>query len=295
MTRRDDGADPPPPSAGEGGPRVSEGRKRGSATVQDVRLVATFPDRSLPSPDPLRGPPSPAEGGGRACGRSDPGTTQKGRRPGKPDPHLRAFAREQRQSYTRAEDAVWQQVRAGRFHGLKFRRQVPIPPYIADFLCASARLIVELDGEPHETEARRLRDAKRDAWLKSQGFTVLRSPNDLVLSNLGLVLDAVREAVATQKELGSPLPPLRGRVPCAAGGERGATVQDETVPIGKVEPLLEPGSPLAGLRPDPTPADAQGAHRATLPRRGGREMCGIDCASSDEHTPAPRPAHGCHP
>ena len=124
---------------------------------------------------------------------------------------LRAFAREQRQSYTRAEDAFWQQVRAGRFHGLKFRRQVPIPPYIADFLCASARLIVELDGEPHETETRRLRDAKRDAWLKGQGFTVLRFPNELVLSNLDLVLDRVGEAIAARSEQGSSLPPLRGR------------------------------------------------------------------------------------
>ncbi|MWV23405.1 endonuclease domain-containing protein [Methylobacterium sp. 2A] len=120
---------------------------------------------------------------------------------------MRSFAREQRQSYTRAEDAFWQQVRGGRFHGLKFRRQVPIPPYIADFLCASARLIVELDGEPHETEARR----QRDAWLTSQGFTVLRFPNELVLSNLDLVLDRLAEAVATKTSQSSPLPPLRGR------------------------------------------------------------------------------------
>ena len=115
--------------------------------------VATFPDASLPSPDVLRGPPSPAEGGGRACDRSDSGSPRNDLRYGRPDPRLRAFAREQRQSYTRAEDTFWQQVRGRRFHGLKFRRQVPIPPYIADFLCASARLIVELDGEPHETEA----------------------------------------------------------------------------------------------------------------------------------------------
>ena len=59
------GAHPPPPSAGEGGPRVSEGRERGGATVQVVGPDATFPDALLPSPDPLRGPPSTAEGGGK--------------------------------------------------------------------------------------------------------------------------------------------------------------------------------------------------------------------------------------
>ncbi|MGU3664774.1 endonuclease domain-containing protein [Methylobacterium sp. A49B] len=284
MMRRDDPAAPPPPSAGEGGPCVSRGRERGSATVQDMEPVATFPEASLPSPDPLRGPPSPAEGGGRARGRSHSGTPRNEGRPGRPDPRLRAFAREQRQSYTRAEDAVWQQVRGGRFRGLKFRRQVPIPPYIADFLCASARLIVELDGEPHETEARRQRDAKRDAWLKSQGFAVLRFPNELVLSNLGLVLDQVAEAVATKTGHGSSLPPLRGRVPCEAGGERGATVQEKAASVMQAAPAPEAASPLAGLRPDPTPANAG----ATLPRRGGRGMHGIDCASSDE----PAPAHG---
>ncbi|WP_244507585.1 endonuclease domain-containing protein [Methylobacterium phyllostachyos] len=280
--KRDDAASPPPPSAGEGGPGVSRGRERGSATVQDLRFVTTFPDASLPSPDPLRGPPSPAEGGGKACGRSDSEIPLNGQRPGKPDPRLRAFARKQRRFYTRAEDAVWQQVRAGRFHGLKFRRQVPIPPYIADFLCASARLIVELDGEPHETEARRLRDAKRDAWLKGQGFTILRFPNELVLSNLDAVLDRVAEAVATKTSQSSSLPSLRGRVPCAAGGERGATVQNEAVPVMQAAPHSEAASPL------PTPADAG----ATLPRRGGREMRWADRSSFDQDAPAhgsPRP------
>jgi hypothetical protein len=143
---------------------------------------------------------------------------------------------------------------------------VPIPPYIADFLCASARLIVELDGEPHETEARRLRDAKRDAWLKGQGFTVLRVPNELVLSDLDVVLDRVGATIAARFGRGSSLPPLRGRVPCAAGGERGAAVQNEAAPVMPAAPYPEPASPL------PTPADAG----ATLPRRGGREMHGSD-------------------
>ncbi|MDP4003904.1 endonuclease domain-containing protein [Methylobacterium sp. NEAU K] len=159
MTGRDESAACPPPSAGEGGPRSGSGE--GSAVS------------------------------GRGVSRDD------GRRFEAISARLRSFAKGQRRERTKAEDLFWQQVRAGRFHGLKFRRQVPIPPYIADFLCASARLIVELDGEPHAINGRR--DAKRDAWLKSQGFTVLRFPNDLVLSNLGAVLEAVGKAVAVRQ------------------------------------------------------------------------------------------------
>jgi very-short-patch-repair endonuclease len=157
MTRQDDSAALPPPSAGEGGPR------RGS-------------------------------GEGSAASESD-STRLDSRRFAPITPRLRTFAKEQRHLRTNAEDLFWQQVRAGRFRGLKFRRQAPIPPFIADFLCASARLIVELDGEPHEAEERRRRDAKRDAWLKAQGFEILRFPNELVLMNLGAVLDAVGKAV----------------------------------------------------------------------------------------------------
>ncbi|MCJ2118257.1 DUF559 domain-containing protein [Methylobacterium sp. J-001] len=247
-----------------------------------MRPVATSPDTLLPSPAPLRGPPSPAAGGGSVYGSSNSGTPGNDLRYGKPDARLRAFARQQRRSYTRAEDAFWQQVRGGRFHGLKCRRQVPIPPYIADFLCAAVRLIVELDGAPHETEARRQRDAKRDAWLKSQGFAVLRFPNELALGNLGSVLDTVAEAVATRQGYALSLPPLRGRMAPEGGRGRGATVQEDAVAVMAAAPLSEAASPL------PTPADVG----ATLPRRRGREMRGTGCASFDEHTAALRQNHG---
>ena len=121
-----------------------------------------------------------------------------------------------------AEAAFWRQARGGRFRGLKFRRQVPIAPYIVDFLCVSARLIVELDGAPHETEARRVRDAGRDAWLSAQGFRVLRFPNDLVLSDLGAVLHEVGAAVDALDLSGSRAPLSRPLLtqgpPSPAGG-----------------------------------------------------------------------------
>jgi len=130
-------------------------------------------------------------------------------------PKLRSFAKEQRSIPTRAEDLFWQQVRAGRFHGYKFKRQVPVAPYIVDFLCAEARVIVELDGASHDRAEQRANDERRDAFLRGQGFRVLRFSNDLMLGNGNLVLDTVRQA--TEAELG-PSPDLLRRPPSPAEG-----------------------------------------------------------------------------
>ncbi|MEE1656356.1 endonuclease domain-containing protein [Microvirga sp. CF3062] len=130
-------------------------------------------------------------------------------------PNLRSFAKGQRSISTRAEALFWQQVRAGRFHGYKFKRQVPITPYIVDFLCAEARVIVELDGTPHERAEQKAHDERRDAFLRSQGFRILRFSNDLMLGNGNLVLDSVRQAI--EAELG-PSPDLLRRPPSPAEG-----------------------------------------------------------------------------
>jgi very-short-patch-repair endonuclease len=131
---------------------------------------------------------------------------------------LRSFAKEQRSMLTRAEEVFWRAVRGGRFHGYKFKRQVPIEPYIVDFLCVAAKVVIELDGEPHEASERRMSDAARDQWLREQGFVVLRFPNDLVLGNCALVLADVKKAI--QARLASSPAPLRG-APSPAKGERG--------------------------------------------------------------------------
>jgi very-short-patch-repair endonuclease len=130
-------------------------------------------------------------------------------------PKLRSFAKEQRSIPTRAEDLLWQQVRAGRFHGYKFKRQVPVAPYIVDFLCAEARVIVELDGAPHAKPEHLAHDERRDAFLRDQGFRVLRFSNDLMLGNGNLVLDSIRQAI--EAELG-PSPDLLRRPPSPAEG-----------------------------------------------------------------------------
>src|SRR5438552_18718795 len=86
----------------------------------------------------------------------------------------RGRAKELRHDQTEAETFVWSQLRGRRFSGFKFRRQVPLGNYIVDFVCLDRRVIVELDGGQHNETAARSYDARRDAWLRSQGFEVLR-------------------------------------------------------------------------------------------------------------------------
>lgn len=83
----------------------------------------------------------------------------------------RSFAKFLRRNMTDVEKTLWQQLRAKRFEGFKFKRQVPLGKYIVDFICFEKRLIIQLDGSQHEDSAH---DAIRDAWLNSQNFRVLR-------------------------------------------------------------------------------------------------------------------------
>ncbi len=92
---------------------------------------------------------------------------------------------------TRAEAILWQALRGKRLDGLKFRRQQVIGPYIADFFCASCRLIVELDGAAHSDEDAQAHDRRRDQWIASQDLRVLRIPNRLVEGDLDGALRTV--------------------------------------------------------------------------------------------------------
>ena len=85
------------------------------------------------------------------------------------------------------ERTLWKLLRNRRLADLKFRRQVPLGRYIADFLCYSQRLIVEADGPLHDAEA----DAVRDAWLTAQGFRVLRFTNREITLYPDAVLDRI--------------------------------------------------------------------------------------------------------
>src|SRR5688500_18792611 len=84
------------------------------------------------------------------------------------------FARGLRKSATSPESYLWQLLRNRRRRGMKFRRQHPLGPYVADFYCVDAKLVVELDGTPHHAPEGKQRDEVRDAWMRSQGIEVLR-------------------------------------------------------------------------------------------------------------------------
>ncbi|HLI80443.1 MAG TPA: DUF559 domain-containing protein [Candidatus Binataceae bacterium] len=106
---------------------------------------------------------------------------------------LRADSRRLRREQTPAEGFLWQQLRAKRLNGAKFRRQHPIGDHIVDFCCLQHRLVVEVDGAQHADEEKK--DAARTARLEKHGFRIIRFCNDDVLRNLDAVLTTIVEAL----------------------------------------------------------------------------------------------------
>ena len=84
------------------------------------------------------------------------------------------FARHQRRTARSYEQLLWQLLRDRQRCGKKFRRQHPLGVYTADFYCAEAMLVVEVDGSPHQTAEGKQKDAARDTWMRSEGIEVLR-------------------------------------------------------------------------------------------------------------------------
>ena len=76
-----------------------------------------------------------------------------------------------RSQMTDAEQMLWKHLRRRQLHGFHFRKQCPIGPYIADFACLEAKLIIEVDGGQHVDS---VTDATRDAWLTARGYRTLR-------------------------------------------------------------------------------------------------------------------------
>ncbi|PDT14919.1 hypothetical protein CO670_20495 [Rhizobium sp. J15] len=111
-------------------------------------------------------------------------------------PKTRQRAKRLRRELTKAEAAMWNMLRDLRPHGARFRRETPIGPYIADFAWLSARLIVEVDGDSHETTAGRRHDLARDAFLRNQGFDVLRFDNAQVLDGPDYVFITIEKHAA---------------------------------------------------------------------------------------------------
>ena len=84
------------------------------------------------------------------------------------------------------ERLLWSRLRAGRLSGFRFRRQHVVGPFIVEFYCASAKLVIELDGRSHEDRGRY--DTRRTRYLESQGMRVVRFGNDEVIRNMDDVL-----------------------------------------------------------------------------------------------------------
>jgi very-short-patch-repair endonuclease len=121
-------------------------------------------------------------------------------------------ARRLRRDQTDAERIRWSRLRDRRLNGLKFKRQVPIDRYIADFCCPDARLIVELDGGHHSADEEA--DAKRTAVLESCGYLVLRYWNNDVTKNLdGVLEDIVATLSRTPNVTLAPSAPHPGPLP----------------------------------------------------------------------------------
>ncbi len=160
---------------------------------------------SLPSPVPS-GHPLPQGERGKIRPLKDVAKEQQERRKNLPSPlagegvsrrltgegFAKLQAKKLRHDMTEAETRLWHSLRGRRFESFKFRRQVAIGNFIVDFVCYAQRLIVEVDGSQHEGSAH---DEKRDAWLESQGFQVLRLWNNHILGNLDFALVAILHAL----------------------------------------------------------------------------------------------------
>lgn len=119
------------------------------------------------------------------------------------DPLILDRARRMRREMTEAELKLWRILRNRSLVGIKFRRQVPIGNYIADFCCLDRRLIVEVDGGQHaELE---VADAWRSRFLKQEGFRVLRFWNDQVLSGLEFAVTEILAAISEEGRAPSPV------------------------------------------------------------------------------------------
>jgi very-short-patch-repair endonuclease len=124
------------------------------------------------------------------------------------------YARRLRRSQTDAERKLWSRLRDRRLAGTRFRRQHPIGPYIADFCCTEAKLIVEFDGGQHALKTGS--DAERTAFLAGQGYSVIRFWDNEALTNTEGVLIRIIEALGVKGPSPSPCPLPKGeRVPGA--------------------------------------------------------------------------------
>lgn len=104
------------------------------------------------------------------------------------------LAQDMRKSPTYAEHVLWQVLRAKRL-GVSFRRQHPVGPYIAHFICLELALIIEVDGDVHEEPPQKEHDEARSVYLSKRGLRVVRFTNEEVLGDLDRVLTRIEQII----------------------------------------------------------------------------------------------------
>jgi len=122
------------------------------------------------------------------------------------DPDAIAFARLQRATANEFANTFWQMLRGRRCRRQKFRREYPIPPYTVDFCCVALKLIVEVDGEHHFTDEGKLHDQRRDTFLGSLGYDVVRIAGYDVIRDLAAVMAKIEAAIDARENPSPPAP-----------------------------------------------------------------------------------------
>ncbi|MBJ6125271.1 endonuclease domain-containing protein [Microvirga splendida] len=141
-------------------------------------------------------------------------------------PDISRFRRERakqlRSNTTEPEQRLWRALKRIPVYGSHFRRQVPIGPYVADFACLKARLLIELDGGHHSQNEIAAKDEARTRWLEAEGYRVVRFWNAELSENLNGVLDTIYAALyglPHSEALALPTPPRpEGRPSPSRGG-----------------------------------------------------------------------------
>jgi very-short-patch-repair endonuclease len=150
-------------------------------------------------------------------------------------------ARRMRANPTQAEDAIWWALRDRKLAGLKFRRQNVIGPFIADFYCASVRLVIEIDGDVHDYQKEY--DEARTKQLDDHGYCVIRFRNERVFDDTDFVLAEIKNVSFNRMKDLTPSPS-----PDSRGGEKdlshdaGGWEMDLTTVAGGGEKDLTPDS-----------------------------------------------------
>ena len=110
----------------------------------------------------------------------------------------RDTARRLRSDQTNAENRLWSRLRARQLEGFKFRRQHSIGPFVADFFCLEAKLVIELDGSQHADQSNQ--DERRSEFIRDAGYKVLRIWNHEVITEIDEVLQRIADALEKSRQ-----------------------------------------------------------------------------------------------